>query len=186
VAVPNTSEHGPSGRLILSVSTRQVRRRSEVVAALANGVIVELLAAGVSAIPTIGRSLGIGASDYSVTVHPPGWTPLTPIAATALQFGLVILPFAGLAVWRTWVHAKRWRDAGTRGWQGVAEAAACGLATLLVLLLPGMLTHPIQVLPYVVGGGWLAVLIGLLVGLLLRTTAVMVLKVTQPTTANIG
>jgi hypothetical protein len=158
-----------------------VRRRSEVLAALVNGLLVELLPSGVSATSAIGRSLGIGASENLVTVHPPEWTPLTPIAATAIQFGLLMLPVAGLAVWRTWVHAKRWRDVGTRGWQGVAEAAACGLVTLLVFLLPGMFTHPIQVLPYIVSGGGLAVLMGLLVGLLLRTTAVIVLKVTQPT-----
>jgi hypothetical protein len=153
-----------------------------VVAALANGLIVGLLPSSVSAISAIGRRIGIGASEYSVTVHPPGWTPSTSIATTALQFGLVMLPFAALALWRTWVHAKRWRDVGTRGWQGVAEAAACGLATLLIFLLPGMLTHSIQMLPYLVSGGGLAALMGLLVGLLLRTTALIVLKVRQPTT----
>jgi hypothetical protein len=42
--------------------------------------------------------------------------------------------------------------------------------------------HPIQMLPYSVAAGGLAMLIGLLVGLLLRTTAVIVLKVSQPTT----
>jgi hypothetical protein len=37
-------------------------------------------------------------------------------------------------------------------------------------------------LPYFVAAGGLAMLIGLLVGLLLRATAVIVLKVSQPTT----
>lgn len=159
-----------------------MRRRQEMVAAFVNALIVWSLPASVSGLLAIGRSLGIGANESAITVHPPGWTPLVPIAATALQFGFVMLPFAALAGWRTWVHARRRLELGTSGWQGVVEAGACGLATLLVILLPGIFSHPLQALPYIVGYGGLAALCGLLVGLLLRTAAVIVLKVTEPTT----
>ena len=157
-----------------------MRRRQEVVAALVNGLIVWSLPASVSGLSAIGRSLEIAADENAVTVHPPGWTPLVPIAATALQFGFVMLPFAAVAAWRTWVHARRRLELGRSGWQGVVEAGACGLATLLVMLLPGILSHPIQALPYIVAHGGLAALCGLLVGLLLRTSAVIVLNVMDP------
>jgi hypothetical protein len=119
-----------------------MRRRSEVVAALANFFVVQLLPSGIVGVLAIGSSLGIGAKANEVTVHPPGWTPVIPIAVTAFQLGLVMLPFALLAAWRTWVHAKRWLEFGTSGWEGVGEAAACGLATLLVMLLPGIPRAP--------------------------------------------
>jgi hypothetical protein len=156
-----------------------MRGRSDVVAALVNFFIVQLLPSGIVGVLAIGSSLGIGAKANEVTVHPPGWTPVIAIAETALQFGLVTLPFALLAAWRTWVHAKRWLECGTSGWEGVGEAAACGLATLLVMLLPGILEHPIQALPYIVAYGGLASILGLLVGLLLRATAVTVLKLAK-------
>ncbi len=157
-----------------------MRRFPAEVAALVNGLIVWLLPSGISGLSAIGERLGIGVSDNAITVHPPGWTPWAPIVATALQFGFVMLPFAALAAWRTWVHARRRLELGTSGWQGVGEAGACGLATLFVLMLPGILRHPIQALPYILVYGGLAALTGLLVGLLLRISAVIALKVTKP------
>ena len=157
-----------------------MRRRPEAVAALVNGLIVWLLPTGISALVTIGGGLGLGASDTNTTVHADGWTPLDPIMATALQFGLVTLPFAAVAAWRTWIHAKRRRELGTSGWQGVGEAGACGLLAVLVLLGPGILSHPTLAMPFLLVYGAFAVLIGLLIGTLLRGTAVMVLKLTEP------
>ena len=157
-----------------------MRRRPEAVAALVNGLIVWLLPTGISALVTIGGGLGLGASDTNTTVHADGWTPLDPIMATALQFGLVTLPFAAVAAWRTWIHAKRRRELGTSGWQGVGEAGACGLLAVLVLLGPGILSHPTLAMPFLLVYGAFAVLIGLLIGTLLRGIAVMVLKLTVP------
>jgi len=157
-----------------------MRRRPEAIAALVNGLIVWLLPTGLSALFTIGGWLGIGASDTNTTVHADGWTPLDPIIATALQFGVVTLPFAVVAAWRTWVHAKRRRHLGTSGWQGVAEAGACGLVTLLVLLTPGILSRPTQAAPFVIVYGVFAVVLGLLIGLLLCASALIVLKLTEP------
>ncbi len=157
-----------------------MRRRPEAIAALVNGLIVWLLPTGISALFMIGGELGIGASDTNTTVHADGWTPLDPIMATALQFGVVTLPFAVVAAWRTWIHAKRRRELGTSGWRGVGEAGACGLATVLVVLSPGILSHPILVAPYFLAYGAYAVLGGLLIGLLLRASALIVLKLTEP------
>jgi len=162
-----------------------MRRRPEAVAALVNGLFVWLLPAGISALFTIGGSLGIGASDTNTTVYADGWNPLDPIMATALRFGIVTLPFAVVAAWRTWVHAKRRRVLGTSGWQGVAEAGACGPAAILIVLIPLMLsrpTHVAQVAPFVLAYAVLAALCGLLIGLLLRVSALIVLKLTEPKT----
>jgi hypothetical protein len=99
--------------------------------------------------------------------------------ATALQFGLVTLPFAAVAAWRTWIHAKRRCELGTSGWQGVGEAGGCGLVAVLILLGPAILSHPTLAMPLLLVYGAFAVLIGLLIGTLLRGTAVMVLKLTE-------
>ena len=132
----------------------------------------------------IGSSLGIGASDTNTTVYGDVWTPLNPIMATARQFAFVMLPFAAVAAWRTWVHAKRRLALGTSGWRGVGEAGACGLVSVLVVTMPGILTHPAQAVPYVLALGAYAVLCGLLIGLLLRMSALIVLKLTEPMPAR--
>jgi hypothetical protein len=157
-----------------------MRRRPEAIAALVNGLLVWLLPVGISALFTIGSGLGLGASDTNTTVYADGWTPLDPILATTFRFGIVMVPFAVVAAWRTWVHAKRRRELGTSGWQGVRDAGACGLVAVLVVMTPGILTHPAQAMPYVLGLGAYAVLFGLLIGLLLRASAIIVLKVTAP------
>jgi hypothetical protein len=90
------------------------------------------------------------------------------------QIGLVLLPFAAIAAWRTWVHAKRWPQ--ERGWQGVAEAGLCGLGTGLLYLAPGIVTHPMEAPQFVIIYGGAALILGLLVGLFLRMTAVVILR----------
>ena len=157
-----------------------MRRCPEAMAALVNGLVVWLLPVGISALFTIGSGLGIGASDTNTTVYADGWTPWDPIIATALKFGVVMLPFAVVAAWRTWVHARRRREFGASGWQGVRDAGACGLAAVLIVMTPGIFTHPAQALPYVLGLGVYAVPCGLLIGLLLRASALIVLKLTEP------
>ena len=51
----------------------------------------------------------------------PGRFILTHRAVTspqaAIDCGTVMLPFACVPAWRTCVHARRWREGGTRGWQ---------------------------------------------------------------------
>jgi hypothetical protein len=85
-------------------------------------------------------------------------------------------PFAMAAAWRTFVHARRWFERGTRGAQGVLEAAACGFIGALLVLLPGILTRPGQAPPYVLVYGGLAAALGLGVGAILWCAATAVLR----------
>jgi hypothetical protein len=155
-----------------------MRAYPESVAAVVNGLIVLLVPSVVSGAAAIATMMGHGVQDNSVIVHPPGWTPFVPMAHTLLRFGIAMLPFAVLAAWRTWVHARRWRAAGTRGWQGVAEAGVCGWATVFVLLLPGFVARPTEAASYLVVVGSVAFIVGLGLGLLLRAAAIAVLKIT--------
>ena len=59
---------------------------------------------------------------------------------------------------------------------GVAEAGACGLILALLYLAPGIVTRPAEAPQYVIAYGGAALLLGVVVGLLLRTTAILVLK----------
>lgn len=129
---------------------------------------------------TIGEGLGLGVSDTNTTVYADGWTPLDPIMSTMFNFGVVMLPFAAVAAWRTWIHAKRRRVLGTGGWHGVGEAGACGLLPVLVVLAPGFFRDPALATPYVLTYGTFAALGGLAIGLLLRASALIVLKATEP------
>jgi hypothetical protein len=146
------------------------------VAAVVNGLIVLVLPFAVAA---VGSSMGFGRMENSVTVHPPGWSGLLAAIQGLIAVGMVLLPFAVLAAWRTWVHARRWRDRGDRGWQGVAEAGACGVGAALLVLLPGIVTRPMDAAPYVTVYGGAALVVGLVVGLLLRMAALVVLKLTN-------
>jgi UPF0716 family protein affecting phage T7 exclusion len=167
-----------------------MRASPEYMAAAVNGVVVLLLPSVFAAAFAIAASAGVGVSEYSVTVHPPGWSPSVSVIWATADFGIAtlpaILPFALVAGWRTWVHARRWRDSGARGWQGVGEAGACGLVAATLVLLPGMLTRPIGVFPhnvlYLRTTLVIGLVIGLVVGLLLRAAAILVLKVIRSTT----
>jgi hypothetical protein len=149
--------------------------RRENIAGLVNLVIVLLL-------PTVAASLlyVLNAGDASVTVRPPGWSPVPSMIAFLRISMAFMLPFALLAFWRTHVHAKRWISDGDRGWRGVAEAGMTGFAVALFALRHGIMTRPMEAPPYIVFYGGAALILGLLVGLLLRTTALIALKFTRP------
>jgi len=83
------------------------------------------------------------------------------------------------------VHALRRLTDGTGGWQGVAEAAGIGFGIVLLTLLPNfliyLLTAPSPVTVYAgIGAVFLyssiAGLIGALLGLVLRLTALVALR----------
>jgi hypothetical protein len=88
----------------------------------------------------------------------------------------VLLPFALIAAWRTRVHAVRWRECGTLGSRGVAEAGLLGFGIAVLYLAPGIITRPNQAPPYVIVYGVAAFAIGLLVGLVLQATGLLTLK----------
>ena len=86
------------------------------------------------------------------------------IVVECVEFGLILIPLAALASWRTWVHAMRWQAGRGRGWQGVAEAAACGLLVAVMNLAASVL--------------------GCIVGLILHSTAAVVLRSSKSTAAE--
>jgi hypothetical protein len=148
------------------------RRHPEDVAAFVNALLTlclppALLMLGMFVFPST-----------SVTVRPE-----RPFFASAVlrlnDFASVMIPlapFAVLAGWRTWVHAQRFRDGRGRGWQGVLEGGAAGLVSALFVLSRAIATRPTEALPYIVAYGGGAALLGLGFGLLLWTTAHIVLK----------
>lgn len=87
-----------------------------------------------------------------------------------------LAPFAMAAAWRTFVHARRWLERGSRGGQGILEAAACGFAGAVLVLLPGIVTQPTQAPPYLLAYGGLAAVVGLAVGVMLWIAATLTLR----------
>jgi len=106
------------------------------------------------------------------------------IVVEFVEFGLVLVALAVLASWRTWVHAMRWQAGRGRGWQGVVEAAACGVLVAVMYLAPGILTRPADAPPYVIFYGGAASALGCIVGLILRSTAALVLGLSQSAAAS--
>ena len=150
-------------------------RRPEDLAAIVNGLIVFL---GPFALVVLGSLIFDSDTNASVTVRPPGASRFASLVLMFVEMTLVLLPFATLAAWRTWVHAARWHERQDAGWQGVAEAGATGFLIAIACLVQGILTRPTEAPPYVIAYGGAALVLGLLVGLVLRTTAVVVLKLT--------
>jgi hypothetical protein len=149
-----------------------MRRRPEDVASVVNGVIVLLLPVGlaVAAWMDLGRTHdGQTTVIASPTMHV--LSNLTELAALVTVF----LPLALVAAWRTWVHARRYVAEEAAGWQGVAEAGAVGFSIALLILSPGILTRPTEAPPYIIAYGGIALLVGLALGVILRTTAILVL-----------
>ena len=152
-----------------------MQRRSESVAAVVNGLLVMWLPL---AVLVAGSNSTLDNFDASVTADVPGaprmWTTIL------IPPSLLVFPFALLAGWRTWVYAKRWCDQQDRGWRAVAEAGACGVIPALLYLAPGIVLRPAEAPPYVIAYGGGALLLGVAVGLFLRTTAILVLKFRKP------
>jgi hypothetical protein len=151
-----------------------VRRRSEGEAAVVNGLLVML---SPLAVLVAGNSINLDDFDTSVTADVPGAPGVWTVIWILIRTSLVLFPFALLAGWRTWVYARRWCDQQDRGWRAVAEAGACGLILALLYLAPGIMTRPAEAPPYVIVYGGAALLLGVVVGLILRMTAILVLKV---------
>jgi hypothetical protein len=146
----------------------------EDLAALVNGSIVLVVPL---AFLVFGSCVFDSESQYSVTVRATDPAPMSKAVERLLMLGpvgVVLLPFAAIAAWRTWILAKRWPQ--ERGWQGVAEAGLCGVGTALLYLAPGIVTRPMEAPGFVLVYGGAALIVGLVVGLILRATAVAVLR----------
>lgn len=85
---------------------------------------------------------------------------------------VVILALLGVASgWRTRVHGVRYAAGESSGWEGVAEAAACGVLTAASYTLPPLLvTRAMDLRPLVFYCGT-GVVIGGLLGVVLRALA---------------
>jgi uncharacterized membrane protein YhaH (DUF805 family) len=153
--------------------------RTETVAAVVNGLLVVLLGLAV----WVGSSIDISSSDASVTANVPGSPRIEAMIPMLVQLTFVLFPFALLAGWRTSVYARRWCDRQDPGWMAVVEAGACGLILALLYLAPGIVTRPAEAPPYVIAYGGFALLLGVVLGLVLRTTAILILKLGKSTAA---
>jgi hypothetical protein len=146
------------------------------VAALVNGFVFALM-------PLV-MMLVTGAlaqeSDTSTIVRPEGAPPVSVVTLSYwIQMWRTLLPLALIAAWRTFVHARRRLTGDDHNWRGVFEAGLCGFLYALVLLARGILARPMQAPPFVIVYGGLGLTLGLIVGLVLRTTAVLTLGVSK-------
>ncbi len=152
----------------------------EVVAGVANALLVVALPFVLAIVAAcIGPSQGGGA----VAVIP-GILPALRRAAVGLELIVVVIvacvPFALLTAWRTWVHALRYLRGESAGWQGVLEGGALGFLAALWVLRWGIIHRPAEAPPYIIAYGGAAFVLGLLLGSVLRLTAILVLKRTVP------
>src|SRR5262249_18321375 len=113
-------------------------------------------------------------TDMDAPVRPPGNYLFTDLIGALMIFG-PFAPFALIAAWRTWTHARGYLTEKRIGWQGVLEGAALGAAIPLALLVKPALERPQQALPYLVAYGGIGLVIGLTLGLILQGTALLTL-----------
>lgn len=151
---------------------RGSRWSPEIIAAIINAILVLCvpIAVSIAALIAISRD-----TTHAVAIAYPRWHAFNQLVQ-AVVFVVVFIPFAGLAGWRTWVHARRYRSGEGTGWQGVLEAGALGFLIALSALSVGIVTHPVQAVPYVIVYGGAAFVIGLLLGVVLRGAAIVTLK----------
>jgi len=149
-----------------------VWRTPEGLAAVVNAVLVALIPVGVVWVVSMGVESG-----NTVHARPPSFFEYMLATLYDLAAYLVaIVPVALLAGWRTWVHASRYRDGKGTGWQGVVEAGGLGLTLALVVLARGIVTRPAEAPPYVIFYGGVALVLGLVIGFILRATALTILR----------
>lgn len=144
--------------------------------ALVNAVVVYSLPLLFVAIVSFLRSNPNGSTTV-VGIDPDRAAALNRRVQFLAGYCLFMAPFAMAAAWRTFVHAVRRMEGTGTGAQGIFEAAACGFLGAVLVLLPGILTKPLQAPPYVVVYGGLSAIVGLAVGLILWISAATTLKV---------
>lgn len=158
--------------------------RPATIVALVNAVVVEVLPVVVMwLLVTFSPSHSAGTT---VVGQLPAGEHYARLVTTVGAYVVALAPFAMAAAWRTFVHTKRWLETGASGWRGILEAGACGLAGALIVLLPGIVTKPLQAPPYVIAYGGLSAIIGLALGLVLWTTATLTLKLFGDTPTFVG
>ena len=138
------------------------------IVALANGLVVYLLPLAFAAAVSIFAPLSNGTTVVGVDPDRARvWANRIQLIAAYLM-GLA--PFAMVAAWRTFVHARRWLEQRSYGLQGVLEGGLCGVAGALLVLLPASILKPTQAPPYLLAYGGMSAMLGLCVGLVLWIT----------------
>jgi hypothetical protein len=153
------------------------REHPEYGAAVANALLVLI---GPMALMLAGALMPQCSSDTNVTVRATGAPDLRGIVPVFLSMAWGLVPAAAVAGWRTLVLARRWREHERGDWRGVAEAGACGPAVALVVLAPGIVTRPAEAPPFVIAYGGAALVLGLVVGLILRLVALSIMRSRRP------
>lgn len=144
----------------------------ETVTAITNAIVVLVLPLVVVGLLALFRT----ASNTSATVSASPASPVIGAIVGAAFVMMVASPFAMLAAWRTWVHARAWRRGTASAWRGVAEAGASGFLVPLLYLAPGIVTRPTEAPAYIAFYGGAGLIIGLTMGLILSITARVVLR----------
>jgi hypothetical protein len=147
------------------------------VAAIVNGLVVLLLPFALMALAQWAASSQL---RNGATVTARVSSDFQYASRILVGIGKVVVwstPFALVAGWRTWVHSRHRLEGRGSGWQGVAEGSALGFCTALLVLLPGIVTRPLDAPPYVAAYGGMAAVLGLLVGIVLRFTALVALRI---------
>ena len=150
--------------------------RSLKVTAVVNGLVMAFLPLTLMLL----ASLIPENTNTSATVHG-GRGPVAAALVAWMETWKTLLPLSLIAGWRTLVYACRWASRDDRSWWGVLEAGICGFLYLLLFLAPSIVRQPMKAPPYVAVYGTIAFVVGLAVGLILRLTGLMVLKISGST-----
>ena len=146
-------------------------RNPEVQAAVLNGALVLL-----------GPAVWAAYTDYMWdAVRPSEPTPFSA-AIRALPVMLALSPFSMLVIWRSYVHARAYRIRPSSVWRGPCEAAAIagGLALLVMLAATAWTwsSEPsVLIFEYISFYVIATALVGLMIGVVLAATAMLVLRV---------
>ena len=155
--------------------------RAEQAAALTNFFLMLLIAAGLM--------MASSSSNGAVVYANPTKAVFQAAALGVLVLAFVAAPLAAFAFWRTRVHAEGFLTRQTTGWRGVFEAGAFGFALTLPFVLPGVVARQFNPgawgqpqalflgLAYVGAYGLIGLVAGLVLGFLLRLSAIAAIAV---------
>jgi len=150
--------------------------RAAIVAALVNGFVFALIPLVIMLVAGVLPQ----ESSTSTIVRPEGAPPVSVVTLSAwIEMWRTWLPLSLIAGWRTFVHARRRLAGDDRSWRGIFEAGLCGFLYVLWMLSRGIMRQPMQAPPFVIVYGGLGITLGLIVGLVLHTTALLTLSVSR-------
>jgi hypothetical protein len=120
-------------------------------------------------------------ADYTWDAVRPFQPTVLSSAIRALPLMLPLIPVSLLVAWRSYVHARAYRISPLSVWRGPSEAAA--IAGGLALLVMGSATArtwtrepPLLVMKYIAFYVVATALVGLMLGVVLAASAVLVLR----------